>query len=329
MAGNPEVVGVWRGSVIESRHYGAYAVIDAAGALLASAGDIERPVFPRSAVKVIQALPLIETGAADAYGFGDAELAIACASHAGTTAHVATAAAMLARAGRPGTCLECGAHWPGLPADVVACSEQGGPTALHNNCSGKHAGFVCTACHEGEDPTGYVRPTHPVQRRVTAALAEVTGTDLTRAPAGTDGCSIPTYALPLKNLAHGFARMASGVGLSTDRATAARRLFAAVFARPEMVAGPGLFDTTFMTALPGEAFVKVGAEGVYCAGLPKLGIGIAVKIDDGASRAAQVLVADIIAGLLGRADDPALASYVRPELRNWNGTLVGEMRRLG
>lgn len=329
MAGNPELVSVSRGGIVESRHAGAFAVVDAAGALVASAGDIARPIFPRSAVKVIQALPLVESGAADAYGLETAHLAIACASHSGTPAHVATAAAMLARAGRDSGCLECGAHWPGVPADVVACAEMGGPTPLHNNCSGKHAGFVCLACHEGADPTGYIGPDHRVQRRVKAALAEVTGADLDRAPVGTDGCAIPTYAIPLQNLAHGFAKLASGVGLSADRAAAARRLFAAVFARPDMVAGPARFDTDFMALVGDAAFVKVGAEGVYCAALPRLGLGLALKIDDGAMRAAEVLAADLIAGLLDRRDDPALARFVRPELRNWNGTLVGEISRIG
>lgn len=327
MAGNPELVGVTRGGIIESRHTGAFAVVDAAGALVVGAGDLARPIFPRSAVKVIQALPLVESGAADAYRLGSAELALACASHSGTTAHVATAAAMLARAGRDGSCLECGGHWPGFPADVVACAAMGGPSALHNNCSGKHAGFVCLACHEGVDPAGYIRPDHTVQRRVAEALADVTGTDLAAAPRGTDGCAIPTYAIPLRNLAHGFAKLGAGIGLAPDRAAAARRLFAAVFERPDMVAGPTRFDTEFMTLLGTAAFVKIGAEGVYCAALPGLGLGVALKIDDGASRAAEVLAADLVAGLLGRHDDPALRRFLRPEIRNWNGTLVGEMHR--
>jgi L-asparaginase II len=327
MAGNPELVQVTRGGVVESRHRGAFAVVDAAGALVAATGDIDRPVYPRSAIKVIQALPLVETGAADALGLGDAELALACASHSGTAAHTATAAAMLARVGRDGACLECGAHWPTLPADIAAAAAAGGPTALHNNCSGKHAGFVCTACHQGEDPAGYVRPDHPVQRRVARVLAEVTGVDIAAAPVGVDGCSIPTYALPLRALARGFARLASGAGLPSDRAAAARRLFAAVFAHPDMVAGPERFDTDIMTVLGTAAFVKVGAEGVYCAALPDLGLGIAVKMDDGAFRAAEVVAADLIADALGRRDDPALARFVRPELRNWNGLAVGSLRR--
>jgi L-asparaginase II len=328
MADNPELVAVTRGGLVESRHAGAFAIVDAAGALVDSAGNIDRPIFPRSAVKAIQALPLVESGAADALGLTPPQLALACASHAGTPLHVATAAAMLARAGRDPSCLECGAHWPGTPADIAACAALGGPTALHNNCSGKHAGFVCLACHEKRDPVGYVRPDHAVQRRVAAALAEVTGADLATATMGIDGCSIPTYAVPLRHLARGFARLASGTGLSADRAAAARRLFAAVFAHPEMVAGPGRFDTAFMTVLGAAAFVKIGAEGVYCAGLPQLGLGIALKIDDGAFRAAEVLVADLVAGLLGRRDDPDLARFVRPELSNWNGIRVGDMRRL-
>lgn len=328
MRENPEIVEVLRGEIVESRHRGTIAVVDADGGLVLSIGDVERATFPRSAVKVIQALPLIESGAADAYGLTDAELALACSSHNGEAAHVETAAAMLAKAGRDGTTLECGAHWPARPEDIGAIYTAGSlkPDALHNNCSGKHAGFICFACHTGVDPTGYIQPDHFVQREVTAALADVTGSPLGVEVCGTDGCSIPTYAMPLKAIAHGFAKLATGIGLQPVRAAAAKRLFAAVMAEPFMVAGTGRFCTNFMAALPGRVFVKTGAEGVFCGAIPELGLGIAIKCDDGASRAAEVAMAAVTAHLLKLNGDPEIMRFIEPTLTNWNKIQVGRLR---
>ena len=324
------LVEVLRGGIVESRHRGAVAVVDADGAIVFQAGDIDAPIYPRSAVKAIQALPLIETGAADRFGLVDAEIALACSSHSGEPAHAAGAASMLRKAGRDGSSLECGSHWPtGVDAShgLAAAGER--PSALHNNCSGKHSGFVCTACATGVDPAGYVRPDHPVMRAVTAALAEVTGATL-RDPA-TDGCSIPAYALPLRHLALGFARFGTGHGFGPARAAAARRIRMAIAANPFMVAGTGRFDTVLMDELGDRAFVKTGAEGVHCGALPALGLGFAVKCDDGAGRAAQVVTAALVRHFL--KDAPAapgvLDRLAMPELRNWNGILVGALRPAG
>ena len=330
MSDNPLLVEVLRGAHVESRHRGAIAVVDAAGKLVFGAGDIDRPTFPRSAVKVIQALPLVESGAADAYGMTQAELALACSSHNGEAIHAETAAAMLAKAGRDPATLECGAHWPGRPEDIGAVyAASGKPTALHNNCSGKHAGFVCLACHAGEDPKGYIGPDHFVQREVTAALADVTGSVLGADVCGTDGCSIPTFAMPLRKIAQGFAKLATGIGLQPVRAAAARRLFEAVMAEPFMVAGTDRFCTRFMQALPGRVFVKVGAEGVYCGAIPELGLGVTLKCDDGAARAAEVAMAAITARLLRLNGDPAIRAFLEPTLTNWNGIRVGSLRPAG
>lgn len=328
MRENPEIVEVLRGDIVESRHRGAIAVVDADGGLVLSIGDVERATFPRSAVKVIQALPLVESGAADAYGLTNAELALACSSHNGEAVHVETAAAMLAKAGRDGATLECGAHWPSRPEDIGAIYTAGSlkPNALHNNCSGKHAGFVCFACHAGVDPVGYIQPDHVVQREVTAALADVTGTPLGVEVCGTDGCSIPTYAMPLKAIAHGFAKLATGIGLQPVRAAAAKRLFAAVMAEPFMVAGTGRFCSRFMAALPGRVFVKTGAEGVFCGAIPELGLGIAIKCDDGAARAAEVAMAAVAAHLLKLNGDPDILKFIEPKLSNWNTLQVGSLR---
>ena len=327
------LVEVTRGGRVESRHRGTVAVVDAEGAVVLKAGDIDMPVFPRSAVKAIQALPLVETGAADRFGLSDAEVALACASHSGEQVHADAAASMLHKAGRDKSCLECGAHWPiGVDAAYALAAAGERPSALHNNCSGKHAGFVCTACAIGGDTEGYVGPDHPVMQAVTAALAEVTGATLDPSDRATDGCSIPAYAVPLRSLALGFARFGTGHGFGPSRAAAARRIRAAAAAHPFMVAGTGRFDTELMATLSTRAFVKTGAEGVHCGALPELGLGFAIKCDDGAGRAAQVITAALVRYFLRPEDEPAanvLNRLARPELRNWNGIRVGELRLAG
>jgi len=287
-------------------------------------------------VKVLQALPLVASGAADHLKLNDSELAIACASHNGEPTHVQTTAGMLAKAGLDASALECGAHWPMLDTATRALAASSGtPTALHNNCSGKHAGFACLACalSGGVDlrrfVSGYVQPEHAVMREVTAALQAATGFDLANAARGTDGCSIPTFAIPLKHLAHAFARVATGTGLSGDHARAARRLREAVAREPFMVAGSGRFDTQVMQRLGERAFVKVGAEGVYCAALPERGLGVAIKMDDGnTARAAEVVMATVIEALVSLSDDEAafMRRLSEPTLRNWNGIEVGGLR---
>ena len=328
---NPVIAEVLRGGQVESRHEGAIAVVDADRAVVWSVGDIDRPVFPRSAVKSMQALPLVESGAADRFGFTNRELALACASHSGEPAHAELAAKMLARAALDFEALECGAHWPSSQDATVALARTGAkPSALHNNCSGKHSGFLCGCRQLGLDHRGYVKIGHDYQRLIAAAMTDVTGAKHEAANSGIDGCSIPTYAIPLRNLAQGFARMATGQGLGAERASAAKRLFTACMAEPFYVAGTGRADTAMMEAGKGRVFVKVGAEGVYCGAIPQLGIGFALKVDDGASRAAEAAVAGLLARLL-KGDDLA-AAYERMAtvtMHNWNGIEVGRVRRAG
>ena len=335
---NPVLVNVLRGGTVESFHRGALAIVDAEGALHTALGDIERPVFPRSAVKALQALPLVASGSADRWGLGDESLALACASHGGEPAHTRTAAATLAAAGLDESALECGTHWPSNEAASRALAAAGtAPGPLHNNCSGKHAGFLCVGClmarQAGREPAeyvrGYLKPDHPVMKEISAALAAATGCDLARAPMGIDGCSIPTFGIPLRQLAHGFARFGTGVGLSPGHAGAARRLRAAVARAPFMVGGTGRFDTRVMQHFGERVFCKVGAEGVYCAALPDRGLGVAIKIDDGqGARAAEVAMAAVLEALARRdqADAEVLRDLVRVPLRNWNGIEVGSMR---
>ena len=335
---HPDLVHALRGDTIESFHCGSLAIVDAEGALVQSLGDVDRPIFPRSACKVLQALPLVASGAADALGLSDEELALACASHGGEPRHTATALAMLAKAGLAEGALECGVQWPSFDGALKALAREGrNPGPLNNNCSGKHSGFVCVGClmarAAGRDPAefvrGYVRPDHPVMREVSAALAAATGCDLRRAPAGTDGCSIPTFAIPLRQLAHGFARIATGVGLSPGHAQAAKRLRQAVANAPYFVAGSGRFDTRVMERLGERVFCKVGAEGVYCAALPEAGLGVAIKLDDGNNaRAAEVVMAAVIEARVRLLDDEQvfMRGFSDLALRNWNGIEVGRLQ---
>jgi L-asparaginase II len=326
---DPVLVEVTRGARVESFHRGAAVVVDPAGKMVFAAGDVEAAVYPRSAVKALLALPLVESGAADRLGLSEDEIALACSSHSGEAVHVQGAVSMLAKAGRDAATLECGVQWPindvasrKLVADGVQAS------ALHNNCSGKHSGFICLACDRGEDPAGYVRPDHPTMREVTAALADMTGAKLDDGNRAVDGCSIPTYAIPLRALALAFARFGSGQGMSATRAAATRRIRAAVAANPMMVAGTGRFDTKLMTALGDAVFSKSGAEGVFCAAIPSLGLGIAVKSDDGAGRAAEIATGALVARFLKPSGEAgaALHRLVRPALKNWNGIEVGALR---
>jgi L-asparaginase II len=329
---NPVIAEALRGDQVESAHRGAGAVVDGSGAIVMAFGDVERPVYPRSAIKALQALPLVESGAADRLGLSAKEIALACASHAGEEDHIATARAMLAKAGRDESVLECGIHWPLGEAAARALARSGKtPGQLHNNCSGKHAGFVCLACAEGVDPRGYVADYHPVQHEVTAAIADVTQARLSDETRGVDGCSIPTYAIPLRALALGFARFGTGEGLARGRASAAARIRAAVAAHPATVAGAGRFDTEIMTVLGARAFTKTGAEGVYCAALPDMGLGIAVKSDDGGARAAQVAIATLLRRFGGFDEDlrAGLAPFIAPRLVNWNGVETGALRPAG
>jgi L-asparaginase II len=326
---NPVLVEVTRGDVVESRHRGMIVVVDGDGTPVFSAGEIEAPVFPRSSCKAMQALPLMESGAADAYGFGQKELALACSSHSGEEAHAALARTMLAAAGRDEETLECGAHWSFQQPILIEQASRGPkPTAIYNNCSGKHAGFICACCHTGTDTRGYVGYDHPLQAEIRGIMESLTGSVLGHDNCGVDGCSIPTYASPLKGLAHGFAKMATGNGLAPIRARSAKRLMEACMAEPFYVAGTRRACTALMQAAPGRIFAKTGAEGFFVAAIPEKGLAMAMKCEDGATRAAESMVAATLARFF--SDEPALHATLmgmaNSEMHNWNGIKVGDVR---
>ena len=323
---NPVLAETTRGPMVECRHRGAVAVFDADGGELFSAGDIDAPVFPRSAVKAIQALPLVESGAADAFGFKDREIALAQSSHNGEPGHVECALSMLERAGLGAGNLECGPQWPTYrPAAnaLVKAGETPGPE--HNNCSGKHSGFLCFAAHEGLETQGYVAPDHPVQQAIRAVMEDLTGAAHRPDLCGRDGCSIPTYAVPLRALACGFARFGTGIGLSPGRAKAAERIYKAATREPWHVAGTGRFCTDVMGALAGTALIKTGAEGVFCGAVPSLGLGIALKCDDGATRGSEAMMAEVLCRLLpGHAG--ALSDRRNVAVKSRRGADIGTIR---
>jgi L-asparaginase II len=328
MGAPPIAVHVMRGTTIESRHRASLAVVDRHGRIVAAAGASEAPAFPRSAIKPIQALPVIESGAADRFAFTTAEIALSCASHGGEPAHAATAANMLARAGLGPQDLECGAHPPyHVPSQHALIRAGEAPTALHNNCSGKHAGMLATAVHLGEKTRGYILPEHPVQQRIVRVFEEMCGLDLASAPRGVDGCGLPQIAIPLRALALGMAQFGAPDALPLARAAACKRIAAALIANPFMIAGSGRFCTAAMEIAAGKAIVKTGAEGVYMAAIPAKGLGIAIKIEDGAARAAEVALATLLARY-GGFDDAQLAkldALANPALTNAAGLRIGKI----
>lgn len=325
----PVLVDVTRGAMTESRHRGHAIVVDPAARVVRSWGEPETLIYPRSAIKPLQAIALIESGAADAFGLDDAEIALACASHGGEPRHVQAIEAWLKRVGLGVDALACGAHWPTHDASAQALRCAGlGPSAIHNNCSGKHTAMLTTALHKGEPIEGYLAFAHPVQQRILGVLEQMCGVDLADAPRGVDGCGIPVYGLPLGNLALAFARFADPVELPDRRATATLRIARAMTAEPYMVAGGDRFCTALMTATGADIVAKVGAEGVYCAALMKLGLGVALKIEDGGVRAAEVALAAILRdlGVLDADRLAALRRWVEPTLRNRAGKIVGAIR---
>jgi L-asparaginase II len=253
-------------------------------------------------------------------------VALACASHSGEKRHVETVRAWLQRVGLSEADLECGTHPPRLQATIEELAREGRQaTAAYNNCSGKHSGFLTTAAHYGEPTRGYIKYDHPVQRRLREVMTDLSGADADAFPYGTDGCGIPTLATPLKVLARAMANMAEPSRLSNKRAEAATRIRAAMNAEPFMMAGTGRFCTRINEALPGVAQIKTGAEGVFCGMLPTLGLGVAIKIWDGAARAAEVAMATLL-DHLGVLPAGQREQILHPPVKNVVGLLVGELR---
>ncbi|MGY6410215.1 MAG: asparaginase [Alkalilacustris sp.] len=316
------MVEVWRGGRVESRHLGHAVVCGADGAVRMAWGDPQAVIFPRSACKMVQALPLLESGAGA--GLGDDLLALACASHQGAPMHTERVAGWLAALGLDQTALRCGAHPPTDPATHGALLRDGtAPCQIHNNCSGKHAGFLTLARHLGAGPE-YVDPDHPVQQAIRRTFEEVTA-----APSpgwAIDGCSAPNFATTVAGLARAMAAFAAASPDGDARDRAMVRLRNAMMAHPDLVAGEGRACTGLMRAMAGRAAVKTGAEGVFVAILPEQRLGVALKIADGAGRAAEVAIAALLARL-GALDPaaPGAARWLAPPIDNWRGLRTGHI----
>jgi len=323
---NPVLVEITRGDLVESVHRGSVAIADAQGNIRFALGDLKTPVYPRSSLKPIQALPLLESGAAEAFGLDDEEIALACASHSGEPMHTTRVAAWLARIGCVESDLACGAHpsrYEPVAEDMIQRGEA--PTRIHNNCSGKHTGFLTVARHWDIATQGYELHDHPVQRAIAKTLGELTEIK-TEFPWGVDGCAAPNFAVPLDAQARAFAKFAAPDALSPERASACRRIVRAMMSHPELVSGTGRTCAILMRSAKGRAAVKTGAEGFFAGMIPELGLGISIKIDDGAGRAADTVIAAILdkLGVLGDAGDAR--QMLRAPITNTRNDVVGERR---
>lgn len=323
---NPILAEMIRGNWVENRYRGAFAVVDATGKVIASAGDISRPIFPRSAVKSMQALAMVGADSIGRFDLSDEDLALACASHQGEDVHVEGVVHFLEELGLSKDDLECGAHAPTDPTAREALrARHEAPSALHNNCSGKHSGMLSVALAVGVPTLGYVNRDHPVQVRVRAAIEAVIGEPLSEGRCGTDGCSIPTWAAPIEAYARGFARMATGEGLSPDLAAGAQRIFDAATRHPHLVAGTGQLDTAVMEVFGGRVMQKGGAEGVQCGAVRDKGWGYAIKCDDGNMNASRAMVAALLLAIADPDEKQAavLGMWKTQTVRNVRGLDVG------
>jgi L-asparaginase II len=318
-----------RGPIAESCHHGSIAVVDARGRLVRSVGDPDRVIYLRSAAKPAQATAVLATGAADAFAFTDVEIAVMCASHHGQKRHTDAVASILAKIGLDHSALLCGLH---PPADartarrLAAAGKQ--PTVLHNNCSGKHAGMLAACRHLGLDVAHYVEPDHPWQQRLLSTMASLSGVPRDDIGVGRDGCSVVTFAMPLRHAAVVFSRLARPDSLPDELGEAATRAREAMGAHPEMMSAPRTFNTELLRAYAPRLVAKGGAEGVFGIGFADDGLGIAVKIHDGNARAIPPICVAVLRQLdrLGHEHEQALAAFVEPPLRNHRKEVVGSIR---
>lgn len=332
------LVEVTRGEIVESIHYGAFVVADSHGKILAHAGNPDLTTYPRSSMKPFQALPLIERGGAEAFGLTAQEIAITCASHSGTDLHRHVLEEMHEKIGITEDDLGCGVHFPSDSETRAAMKKAGlTPTPLHHNCSGKHTGMLAHARLRDLDIKNYLDPEHPVQVTIRETLADMIGLQPDEMPLGIDGCSAPVYGIPLRNMAHGVARLADPDASGLKRAVACRTITSAMMSYPVMVAGPGKFDTDLMTVGKGKVFSKGGAEGYQIFGVMpgvifdgSLGLGIAIKISDGdhkgRARTAVGLTILESLGVLNKTEAGRLEPYSTVAVRNWRDKVVGEIR---
>lgn len=330
----PTLVEVRRGVIVESRHRGAIVVAEPDGRMIKRFGNDALITSTRSTIKPLQAIPFITSGAADHFNITERELAVACASHEGEPIHTETVAGMLTRAGLDEKALRCGAHVPYNAESAKRLETAGEPfTQLHNNCSGKHAGMLLTAVYRGLPIEDYYRPEHPVQREIISVFASMTDLDADM-PVAIDGCSAPTFGVPLSSLAVAFARLVNPRNEDSSVARASHRIVTAMTNYPEMVGGTkGRFDTELLRSGRGKLVCKIGAEAVYSVGVAPCerfprGAGIAFKMEDGSYRGLGPAVVETLIqlGILGDQEATELATYHRPQIENHRRLRVGDVR---
>jgi L-asparaginase II len=317
---------VTRGTVVESRHRVHAAVVDAGGTLVGAARDASLVTMWRSCAKLFQVMPMLERGEFDGLGWGPDQLALACASHGGEPEHVSVAAAMLADLGLEEGDLACGPHEPLSPRGVKLVRESGTRiTRLHNNCSGKHAAMLGRATQSHWPIAGYEQHEHPVQVQALDAVAQWTGVPHDRILRGIDGCGVPVFGLPIEQMALAYARFAASAARGDE---IPRRIASAIAARPFLFGGTDRFDTVMVEESNGRIIPKIGAEGVHSAALLDLGLGVVVKVEDGASRAEYPALLRLLQllGALGERLPARLADYARTRVKNTRGEVVGEVR---
>lgn len=324
--GNPVAMAeIWRGPFLESVHNGHAVVCDSTGQIVRAWGDPQAIMLPRSSAKMLQALPLVESGAAEAAGLSDAQLALACASHNGAEIHAVRIRQWLADLGLSDADFCCGPQEPDdIPARNALIRADQPPCRYHNNCSGKHSGFLTLNRHLGGDAR-YVAVDHPVQKAVKAAFEEVTQED--SAGYGIDGCSAPNFGCSVHGMARAMAFFAAADPEGDRRQSAAARLHRAMATWPELVAGEGRACTNLMRAMDHKVAVKTGAEGYFVAIIPALKMGVALKIADGTTRGAECAIAAILIklGVLDPAH-PLAQKYVNGPILSRAGEITGVMK---
>lgn len=324
----PLVVEVLRGSVVESIHQVMVVVTNEIGSVINYWGNPQFLTVPRSSIKMLQALPLIESGAADKYALEDKHIAMACASHRGEKDHLLALAQWNEKVGIKEFEFICAPHMPYDEASATELVRKGQkPGVFCNNCAGKHSAIITTCKHLGEDPAGYDKYEHNAQKFLRKILTETMKVDHSKVPYGIDGCGIPTYAVPLQAMAVGMSTFINPKEAPVRKA-AADRILNAVRSFPFYISGSDSFNTAAIEKSQGRAIIKGGAEGVCCGVLPERKVAFAVKASDGASRAAQVVTASLLLQLGGltEAEFKALAKYTQPAITNWKGDVVGQMR---
>lgn len=325
---NPVLVEVHRGDQVESIHRGSVVAVNSAGEVVFSAGDVSKPVYPRSSLKMFQAIPLVESGAADHFNLTPAEISLACASHNAEKFHVSAVIQWLQRLGLKEEDLESG---PALPVmelaahELIASGKK--PTRVHQNCSGKHAGMLTVARFMRADIRGYSDYAHPSQRAWMQTLSELVDLDVFSLPWQRDGCGLPAIVMPLDRIARAFACFADTGKVGGKRGVAMQRIVDSIRAYPQMIAGTDRCCTAVIAASNGRVVVKVGAEGVYGGAIADTGIGFALKIDDGAGRASEVALGALLSrlGVLDEAIEEKLAPHFRPPVVNSQGWKTGEI----